>query len=261
MKRVDVGGMVAHRVRPRIRGTRSVAAERARHGFTLVELLVVIGIIAVLLGVLLPAVRGARAQSLALQCTTQLRELFMAQSQYAADNRGQLTPVVQSGDRWERLLARYVRTSGPMPRELMHCPSSPKRDETSSLVERFSTYGINPAMQMKNWRYRRDARMDAARIILMADKPEHAMDDFLTTADGWFMLADDALGQWWRFTDHNPNSGLRHGGRGERVANAVMVDGHVAPLGQREMCRDSGHWYWGSLEGMPTHQVMGGCCP
>lgn len=241
--------------------SRRRARSGGRVGFTLVELLVVIGIIAILLGILLPVVRGARTQSLSVQCSTQLRELFIAQTHYANDNRGQVTPIVQSGERWEQLLARYVRTDGIMPRELMHCPSSPKRDEASPLLGRFSTYGINPAMQMKNWRYRRDARMDAGRIILMADKSDHALDDFLTTADGWFMLADDALGQWWRFTDHNPRGGLRHGGRGQPVANALMADGHVAPLGQRDMCRDSGHWYWGSLDGMPTYQVLGGCCP
>lgn len=111
------------------------------------------------------------------------------------------------------------------------------------MVEWFSTDWIKPAMLMRHWWHHCDARMDAARIILMADKPDHAVDDFLTTTDGWFMLADDALGQRWRFTDHNPGSGLRHGGREQRVANAAMVDGHVLPLGQRQMRRDSGHWY------------------
>jgi prepilin-type N-terminal cleavage/methylation domain-containing protein/prepilin-type processing-associated H-X9-DG protein len=61
-----------------------------REGFTLVELLVVIGIIAVLISMLLPALNKVRSQSMALQCGANLRQLGIAFQMYANDNRGRL---------------------------------------------------------------------------------------------------------------------------------------------------------------------------
>lgn len=55
------------------------------NGFTLVELLVVIGIIAVLVGVLLPALAKARQSAVNIQCSSQLRQLATACELYLED--------------------------------------------------------------------------------------------------------------------------------------------------------------------------------
>ena len=228
--------------------------------FTLVELLVCLGILAVLLTLLLPTLRGARERALAVQCQANLRELYAAQLGYASDHRGRFTPISQSSERWEQMLAPYVSRAGMLPSQVMHCPSSGKATDGGPSTARYSTYALNPALQMTNWRFRRDTRMDSSRIILMGDKATHQFDDFLTTYDGWFILADDQIGQWWRYVDHAGRGALRHGGKDGR-AHMLMADGHVADMGATELCRDSGHWYWGNVAGMPEFAVTGGCCP
>jgi len=61
-----------------------------RRAFTLVELLVVIGIIAVMISILLPALNGARKKAQAVQCASNVRQLFLFCQMFAADNKGHL---------------------------------------------------------------------------------------------------------------------------------------------------------------------------
>jgi prepilin-type N-terminal cleavage/methylation domain-containing protein/prepilin-type processing-associated H-X9-DG protein len=113
-----------------------------RSAFSLVELLVVIGVIAILIAMLLPAMARAREQAKTVQCMSQLRQIGLAFNNYAVANHGKLpawsavhfypvdTPFQNTpnapdyaGPGWPVLLAPFIgqKPDGP----IYNCPSYP----------------------------------------------------------------------------------------------------------------------------------------
>ena len=110
--------------------------------FTLVELLVVIGIIALLIAILMPALGRAREQAQRAACQSNMRQLVTAWITYAGDNKGRLVPSATNASGWVNsgntqaavesgLLYKYLNTS-----KAYRCPSD-------STLERVCTYAMN----------------------------------------------------------------------------------------------------------------------
>ncbi len=71
---------------------------RKVRGFTLVELLVVVAIIALLVSILLPAMGSAREMAKLVVCASNQHQLIIGVQTYAADNKGKMPPNVAGFD-------------------------------------------------------------------------------------------------------------------------------------------------------------------
>ncbi len=115
---------------------------RRPQGFTLIELLVVISIIALLIGILLPALGNARASAIQLKCATQLKQIVTACHTYAADQDGLFPSAPQRGQAPHRLKANGYDLNrdfvepyiGDLRNTMMFCPGPliTARDATHS---------------------------------------------------------------------------------------------------------------------------------
>ena len=85
-----------------IQGTHADArVPDSRRGFTLIEVLVVVGIIALLTAILLPVFLAARERAKTTACASNLWQLHLAFSLYVADNGGYLPPYSTDFSRQE----------------------------------------------------------------------------------------------------------------------------------------------------------------
>jgi prepilin-type N-terminal cleavage/methylation domain-containing protein/prepilin-type processing-associated H-X9-DG protein len=254
-----------------------VAPDRARghRAFTLVELLVTIGIIAVLISVLLPVLGRAKRESNRAFCLNNIRSMQLAQLQYANDHNGYLIQAglghrgvaINEDVTWVNTLreyyggssassdGKYDNASGIVSRcpsdDSPHWPGGVPVPASNPPAFRRTSYGINEFLDrdLCPWGPKQSTDTPPGgwySKITRVRRPSVTVQFLEMARHGEFAAADHPHVENW--TGSNPPAiaarqmevGAHGGPRAgwDSMANYGFLDGHAESLRFREVFRD-----------------------
>jgi prepilin-type N-terminal cleavage/methylation domain-containing protein/prepilin-type processing-associated H-X9-DG protein len=219
-------------------------------GFTLLELLVVISIIALLLAILVPSLRKAKELAMMITCRQNLRSLGLATYLYAEAHEGKLYPYGLAFGLYITLSEPYISNMN----EARYCPATriDKRPNDAQLLLRFGTsknswmwnwgtkepeygsYGLN-GWFYNNQNLQPEGFTSWYSVPRPAETPIFAdcmWVDAWPDSDDYVPLSVDlsGVGQNYNIPQMNRFMIDRH----RNVANVAFVDGHAGSVELRE---------------------------
>jgi len=182
------------------------ARHAVRAAFSLVELLVVLGIISILLAMLLPALTKIQRQARAAVCKSNLRQCGLFLAMYSNNNKGWMFPVgwgsnVPHQQRWPV----YVFQPAVWNPKVMICP-----EDLDPLEEH--SYILNKHLAYRGIRYGRTEGRPATNIIVMGEK--------VSTKEDYYMEVLENKTEFYSIVEL-----FRHGVGGG--SNYLYLDLHV----------------------------------
>jgi len=179
-----------------------------RSGFTLVELLVVIGVIAVLAAILFPIITSATRSARKAKCVSNLRQLYLAQKIYSDDYDRTLVPARAGGVTWCQILQPDMKS-----KELVLCPEDHTPQTVSGSEDLPHSYGIN---------YNLTYNTSGAPFVFSMSTLNRTTDLLI-----FFDMKPSAKAMGSSYNTHRlTRLDTRHGGR----CGVVFLDGHAKML-------------------------------
>lgn len=203
--------------------------------FTLIELLVVISIIAILAGMLLPALNSARQKAKTLKCTNTLKTMGLMFNQYAGDAAGHL-PAADAGNSyfWYYWLIPYYGL--PIPDDPAGCGSYlvEKKVICQTAANYFSQYK-DSAKRYFNY-----------AMSQMDDKTKFRKLAALKNPSALCCAGDAAFSITYKWFNAalNPSSNRPSTIHPLLTTNILFVDSHVKNLKSAEIPTDSNDKFW-----------------
>ncbi|MBQ9502150.1 MAG: prepilin-type N-terminal cleavage/methylation domain-containing protein [Lentisphaeria bacterium] len=218
------------------RGGKSSARSHRPQRFTLIELLVVIAIIAILAGMLMPALQQARERGKGASCLNNLRQLGLLMAKYTDAFDGWFCPsYAANGDRWDApdgwgtgntgLLAQGVGGSDAKKSQSYRCPSLSGLFTVSYVNTSNSGYGYNEFLGAELYYndypgLKTGSLRQPSRTVLFSDAG-------YATSDGKFEVATTLRAPVKRRpTDSDVRSGGTAAFRHLFRASVAFTDGH-----------------------------------
>ena len=203
--------------------------------FTLVELLVVVGIIAVLVGVLLPTMSRARDAARTTSCLSNLRQLALAAQHYVIISGGQFPVARWGADNWDFSTVNGSKAvpgllwRGQTDMRIQQCPSF---DGKANSVDPYTGYNYNTSYigHGQGEAVEAPARLaqvrDPARTALFGDG------EYYNGANKFMRAPLPHPGDTTTTTRAAGTQGFRHSGG---ATNVAFVDGHVETWRERHV--------------------------
>ncbi|MCL4177900.1 MAG: type II secretion system GspH family protein [Verrucomicrobia bacterium] len=232
---------------------------RSRTAFTLIELLVVIAIIAILAGMLLPALSKAKTKAIQIKCNSNLRQLGIAIRMYAADFNDKFPDCRGAIWPWDLPAAAanaFVKNGGT--RSILYCPGFSKQNNDELWA--FTTANTNEIAADNDQGYRvigyavafiNSGRVRATNITESFNPAPWNMTDGTTynpSPTERVIVADATLSNGENEINRNLNTytGIDGGWRGHQAAH---LGPQKIPVGGNLLFLD-GHAEWKRFEAM-----------